>query len=351
VALGDSAIGGEGASAPHRHYVGRLHERLRTVYPRAAQNLGVGGATAADVLSRRLPQALELRPISSRVVGPRHHPRRSLSAYASDIDAILGALTRGTTAVIVVNLIPDLTVTPRFKGKEIEPLVHKRVVAFNEILASRADAYGAEVADLYGASRREVPNRRELIAADGYHPSDEGYARWAELMWAAIERGESNDQGADRVDHTNLRSPHRPAWLGVWRRNPARAGARHPVSVAFASRHSRFDARRAVSAAGRAGPLTGQSSGAMRSTTAAMPTQWRRAPPGIGPGRTRSSRPPRIWTDRTRVRDADTSMHGLKELRVKRAAQSGRHALESASRDVRWMTSDEWHPALMIVKE
>jgi lysophospholipase L1-like esterase len=27
----------------------------------------------------------------------------------------------------------------------------------------------------------------ELIGADGYHPSDEGYARWAELMWAAIE--------------------------------------------------------------------------------------------------------------------------------------------------------------------
>jgi lysophospholipase L1-like esterase len=41
--------------------------------------------------------------------------------------------------------------------------------------------------DLYSASRQEVPRRPELIGADGYHPSDEGYARWAELMWAAIE--------------------------------------------------------------------------------------------------------------------------------------------------------------------
>jgi len=54
-------------------------------------------------------------------------------------------------------------------------------------LASRAHAYGAEIVDLYIASRQEVPRRPELIGADGYHPSDEGYARWAELMWAAIE--------------------------------------------------------------------------------------------------------------------------------------------------------------------
>ena len=190
VALGDSTVDGEGASAPDRHYVGRLHERLRTVYPRARLvNLGVGGATAAGVLSWQLTQALELRPdLVTLSIGPNDITReRSLWAYARDIDGILGALIRGTTAVVVVNLIPDLTVTPRFKGKEIEPLVRKRVVAFNEILASRAHAYGAEVVDLYSASRQEVPRRPELIGADGYHPSDEGYARWAELMWAAIE--------------------------------------------------------------------------------------------------------------------------------------------------------------------
>jgi lysophospholipase L1-like esterase len=34
----------------------------------------------------------------------------------------------------------------------------------------------------------EVPRRPELIGADGYHPSDAGYARWAELMWDGIAR-------------------------------------------------------------------------------------------------------------------------------------------------------------------
>ena len=190
VALGDSTVEGEGASSPDRSYVARLHERLRTVYPRARlMNLGVGGATAASVLSRQLPQALELRPdLVTLSVGPNDITgERSLWAYARDIDSILRTLTDGTTAVVVVNLIPDLTVTPRFKGKEIEPLVRRRVVAFNDILTGRAHTYGAAVVDLYAASQREVPGRPGLIGADHYHPSDEGYARWAELMWVGIE--------------------------------------------------------------------------------------------------------------------------------------------------------------------
>ena len=65
--------------------------------------------------------------------------------------------------------------------------MRERVIAFNEILITRARAQGAEVVNLYAASRQEVPGRPELIGADGYHPSDEGYARWAELMWVGIE--------------------------------------------------------------------------------------------------------------------------------------------------------------------
>ena len=87
---------------------------------------------------------------------------------------------------MVVNLIPDITVTPRFRGKELEARVRERVVAFNEILALQARGYGAEVVDLYTASQHEVPARPDLIGPDRYHPSDDGYARWAELMWAGI---------------------------------------------------------------------------------------------------------------------------------------------------------------------
>jgi len=36
------------------------------------------------------------------------------------------------------------------------------------------------------ATLPDAAARPELIASDGYHPSDLGYARWAELMWDAV---------------------------------------------------------------------------------------------------------------------------------------------------------------------
>jgi lysophospholipase L1-like esterase len=79
-------------------------------------------------------------------------------------------------------------VTRRFRGGQYEQRVARLAVEFNETLRRAAEAHGAEIVDLYAASRDEVPRRPELLSADGYHPSDAGYARWAELMWQGIEK-------------------------------------------------------------------------------------------------------------------------------------------------------------------
>ncbi len=190
VALGDSTVYGVGADRPTGSYVSRLYERLRSVYPRARLvNLGVSGATAADVLDAQLPRAVALRPdLVTLSIGPNDITRvRDVLQYERDIETILQTLTRQTSALVVLNLIPDLTGTPRFRGRESAVAVGRRVVLFNEALSRQARAYGAEVVDLYGPSQREIPQHPELIAADGYHPSDQGYARWAELMWQGVE--------------------------------------------------------------------------------------------------------------------------------------------------------------------
>ena len=110
---------------------------------------------------------------------------RPLWLASSEAD---GRLEGEIRAVVVVNLLPDLAVTPRFRGKETEPAVARLTIEFNAVLARQGRRYGVEVIDLYGPSRVEVPRRPELLAADGYHPSDLGYARWAELLWAGVER-------------------------------------------------------------------------------------------------------------------------------------------------------------------
>jgi acyl-CoA thioesterase-1 len=189
VALGDSTVEGIGASRPELNYVSRLHGRLHEIYRNArVENLGVGGATSLDVLAHQLDRAVALKPdLVTLSVGPNDITERvPLSDYTRNMDAILARLAAETRAVIVVNLLPDLAVTPRFRGHEAQAVVGRRSVEFNEALARLTKRHGVQAVDLYAASRREVPERPELVARDGYHPSDLGYARWAELMWDAV---------------------------------------------------------------------------------------------------------------------------------------------------------------------
>ena len=190
VALGDSTVEGVGATSPDRNYVSRLHERLRAVYPRArVVNLGAGGATSADVLLRQLDRAIGLRPhLVTLSIGPNDITTRvPVATYEKNLETILGRLRYETTAVAVVNLIPDLAVTPRFSGSRLREAVGRQTIVFNEALERKGWAHGAELVNLYAASQREVPLQPELISADGYHPSDGGYARWADLVWKGVE--------------------------------------------------------------------------------------------------------------------------------------------------------------------
>ncbi len=191
VALGDSTVEGVGATSPATTYVGQLHRRLRTVYPDARlDNLGMGGATSADVVARQLERAVALAPqLVTLSIGPNdittHVPPAD---YERNVAAIFDRLTRATGAVVVANLLPDLAATPRFRADEAKPAVARLTVEFNDALARQARLRGVELVDLYGPSRVEVPAQPELMSKDGYHPSDAGYARWAELMWAGVER-------------------------------------------------------------------------------------------------------------------------------------------------------------------
>jgi lysophospholipase L1-like esterase len=191
VALGDSTVEGIGATSAAVNYVARIHERLRAWYPQArAVNLGVGGATSADVVAGQLERAIALGPdLVTLSIGPNDITDRvSVREYERHVDTIFTRLRKETAAVVVVNLLPDLAVTPRFRNDPARDVVGRLSIEFNEALARRARDHGVEVVDLYAPSRVEVMARPELIASDGYHPSDLGYARWAELLWAGIER-------------------------------------------------------------------------------------------------------------------------------------------------------------------
>ena len=189
VALGDSTVEGIGASRPEATYVGQLYAKLRDVYPNArVLNLGKGGATSDDVVERQLARAVAARPqLVTLSIGPNDiEAGMKADRYDYNIARILTRLTRETDAAVVVTRIPDMTVTPRFRTRENRDVIAATIRRFNELLTEQTRLAHADLVDIYTPSQREVPTHPELLAPDGYHPSDLGYTRWADLMWPTI---------------------------------------------------------------------------------------------------------------------------------------------------------------------
>jgi acyl-CoA thioesterase-1 len=191
VALGDSTVAGIGATSAATNYASRIVARLRDVYGTARLvNLGVPGAVASDVVAGQLDRAVALRPaLVTLSIGPNDVTSGVAAAdYARNVDRIFRTLREQTSAVVVVNLLPDLALTPRFARSPLRDEVGRRAHELNGLLATAAERFGVEIVDLYTRSRQEVQQHPELFAVDGYHPSDAGYARWAAAMWEGIAR-------------------------------------------------------------------------------------------------------------------------------------------------------------------
>jgi acyl-CoA thioesterase-1 len=188
IALGDSTVSGVGASSPEHTYVSQLAARLRGVYPQVhVSNLGVSGATSADVVAQQLAQAVAAKPdLVTLSIGPNDIMQgKDVQQYERNLDTLLRTLTEQTKAVVVVNLLPDLSVAPRFPA-QFRPAVEQQTQRFNQALAHVVQAYDVQLVDLYTPSQQEIPQHPEQVSADNYHPSDAGYARWAELMWDGV---------------------------------------------------------------------------------------------------------------------------------------------------------------------
>jgi lysophospholipase L1-like esterase len=189
VALGDSTVAGEGATSFDRSYPALLERRLQTVYPNARlQNLGIGGAVVGDVLDLQLRRAINLDPqLVTLSIGPNDiNAGYSAAEYESGLRAVFDALNSSTEAVVVTNLIPDMSLARRYFAHE-KARISRATMEFNHALEQAARSYDVELVDLYAPSRALGSGYQELLSADGFHPSDLGYDRWAEFMWFGIE--------------------------------------------------------------------------------------------------------------------------------------------------------------------
>ena len=193
VALGDSSGVGVGA-ANDGGYPERIFQRLRREGVRAGfLNLAQSGATTREVANGQVARAASKRPaLVTLGVGTNDLWRMvPLSTFRQNVEHIANLLEAAGATVVVSNLV-DLSLAP--VGALVESFLHvpraaflHRVDELNGVVNALAGRPGFTVVNLFDYSRRELAGHPEFFSQDGFHPSAQGYDRWAELMWPAVE--------------------------------------------------------------------------------------------------------------------------------------------------------------------
>lgn len=98
-------------------------------------------------------------------------------------DAIDRILDASPNAFIVMGNVPDLTQLPRFDEGEDSDVTLANIMTFNDIIDEVAADFGIldKVVDLFSEMITA-----DFVADDGFHPSDEGHERIAELFLDVI---------------------------------------------------------------------------------------------------------------------------------------------------------------------
>ena len=196
VALGASDAVGIGATRPT---VDGWVPLVTAGLPEGTQllNLGVSGATLADVLRDQLPVAADT---DARwvTIWPGPNDFRNgvpLATFSQQLEQILATLLpqSGSAGVnrsrtVAVLTMPDLRALPSFTRTEPAAL-DARVREWNAAIAAAVarHAPGAILVDLYGGAA-EFAAHPEYVSADGFHPSTAGYRRIAGLVLDALRR-------------------------------------------------------------------------------------------------------------------------------------------------------------------
>jgi len=186
VAIGASDSVGVGATDPAS---GSWPARVAARLPSGTGyvNLGVSGSTASQASREQLPIALSLKPqlVTIWLAVNDLNEHLTVGEYGAALRSVVTPLVRGTDARIFIGTAPDLRSVPAFGDQDQAGLL-ARVTAYNREITDLAALCNDRVVvvDLFTGSAALTSTI--TVSADGFHPSDDGYALIADRFLGAI---------------------------------------------------------------------------------------------------------------------------------------------------------------------
>lgn len=183
--LGDSSVTAPGVAGPHEIWVHHVCLRLAETRHVVLKSFAVGGSRAQDVIEGQLEAALEFRPDLVFVsVGANDAIKGvSLRRFAEDLDHLIAELV-ASGATVVQSGVGMLGTIPRLYPP-LSTLMSKWGRRFDQIHREIAAAYDTAVVDQWSDDPVHWKDP-SMWAADYFHVSAAGHARWAETTWRTV---------------------------------------------------------------------------------------------------------------------------------------------------------------------
>lgn len=189
VVLGDSLMAGTGSSKPENSLGYLIASDLAKNNKVTLLNYAAPGVGVVNVLEHQVLKTLDQQPnYVVLMIGTNDvHNKMSAGQFADYYREILEELTTHSKAKITIVNIPYIG-SDKILLFPWDRVANLRIREFNEIIENKASQYQIPVVNLYEEFRHEFRSSSDLYSEDQFHPSDKGYALWADYINANLNR-------------------------------------------------------------------------------------------------------------------------------------------------------------------
>jgi lysophospholipase L1-like esterase len=187
VVLGDSLMAGTGSSGEEKSPAYLIAQSLSKNENIQLINLAFPGVGVVDVLERQVPKAIKEKPdYIILMIGTNDvHNKMFPATFKNYYQQILDKLTQIPNAKITIINIPfigsdNILLAPWANVLDLQ------INNFNNIIQELAVQKGLTVIDLYQRFKNIFQGSSDLYSEDEFHPSDKGYAVWANFIYENI---------------------------------------------------------------------------------------------------------------------------------------------------------------------
>ena len=185
--LGDSSVTAPGVHNTDQIWVSIVCNRLARDRHVILRSFAIGGSRAEDVLAEQVDDAIAFEPDLILLSVGANDTLKGVGrrTFARNLDVVVGRLA-ASGATVVQSGVGVMGTIPRLYPP-LSTLMTARSARFDRIHHQVAQRHGTAVVD----QRNDHPElwRRDmsLWAADYFHVSPAGHARWAERAWLTLE--------------------------------------------------------------------------------------------------------------------------------------------------------------------